>query len=172
MMVLTQTAINYAEAMYEAGFTKEQLEEVRNAFTDCELLGRLLAVPVIPQKEKYAAVDEIFTGEAANLVKLMCENGCVSEILLVCEAYEELLKAKSKEAQAVLTCVNPPDDKQLEKIRQFVCKKQGTDSAQIVIKKDPDILGGFIIQCGDTVYDRSLKGRIDSLRRNLVGEVD
>lgn len=54
----------------------------------------------------------------------MCENGCVSEILLVCEAYEELLKAKSKEAQAVLTCVNPPDDKQLEKIRQFVCKNK------------------------------------------------
>lgn len=51
MMVLTQTAINYAEAMYEAGFTKEQLEEVRNAFSNCELLGRLLAVPVIPKRK-------------------------------------------------------------------------------------------------------------------------
>ena len=171
-MVLTQTAINYAEAMYEAGFTKAQLADVRTAFSGCPYLGKLLSVPVIPLKEKFAAVDEIFSGEAANLVKLMCENDCISQILLVCDAYDELLKAKSMQAQDVLTCVNPPDDKQLEKIKKFICKKQGTDSADIVIKKDPDILGGFIIQCGDTVYDRSLKGRIEKLRRNLVGEVD
>lgn len=171
-MVLTQTAINYAKAMYEAGFTKAQLASVKSAFTECPYLGKLLSVPIIPLKEKFAAVDEIFTGEEANLIKLMCENGCVSQILLVCDAYDELLKAKSMQAQAVLTCVNSPDDEQLEKIKKFICKKQGTDTAEIVIKKDPDILGGFIIQCGDTVYDRSLKGRIEELRRNLVGEVD
>ena len=33
MMVLTQTAINYAEAMYEAEFTKEQLADVRSSFS-------------------------------------------------------------------------------------------------------------------------------------------
>lgn len=171
-MVLTQTAINYAEAMYEAEFTKEQLADVRSAFSGCPDLGKLLSVPVIPLKEKLDAVDQIFTGKAANLVKLMCQNGCISQILLVCDAYDELLKARSMQAQVVLTCVHPPDEEQLEKIKKFICKKQGTGSADIEIKTDPDILGGFIIQCGDTVYDRSLKGRIEKLRRNLVGEVD
>ena len=64
-MVLTQTAINYAEAMYEAEFTKEQLADVRSAFSGCPDLGKLLSVPVIPLKEKLDAVDQIFTGKAA-----------------------------------------------------------------------------------------------------------
>ena len=35
----------------------------------------------------------------------------------------------------------------------------------------PDLLGGFILRCGDCEYDRSVKGKLDKLQQKLTGEV-
>lgn len=167
--MMTQTASNYAKALSEAGFTKAQLDDVLAVFDACEPLMRALSAPTVPEREKEAAADALFQGEAANLVKLMCANGCIRQIYLVAQALEKLELENRGVAVITIRCVTPPDDQQCERIKKFICKKHGYRDASVVIQRDPSLLGGFQICCGDTVYDRSYKGRLNALKQNLVG---
>lgn len=169
---MTQTAINYARALQAAGVTSKQLAPVVSAFSGCTQLMQALSSPVVPEREKQAAADALFQGECANLVKLMCENGCISQISLVAQALQALEKKSRGVAEIIITCITPPDKDQCERIKKFICKKHGFQEARVEIRQDPSLLGGFQIRCGDIVYDRSLKSRLNALKQNLVGEVE
>ena len=68
-------------------------------------------------------------------------------------------------------CVEPPSAEQTEKMRAFVKKKFGAANVELDIAVQPDLLGGFILRCGDCEYDRSVKGKLDKLQQKLTGEV-
>lgn len=170
--MMTQTANNYARALNAAGYTRAQLDGVLAVFSACPQLMQALSSPVVPEKEKQAAADALFQGESANLIKLMCENSCIRQIGLVAQALENIEREQSGVAVITIKCITPPDDTQCERIKQFICKKHGFRDARVEIKQDPSLLGGFQICCGDIVYDRSFKSRLDALKQNLVGEVE
>ncbi len=67
-------------------------------------------------------------------------------------------------AEAVVYCVTEPDEKQLDGLKDFVCRQTGADRADIKIVKDKSLIGGFIIEIGGRQYDRSLKSRLSSVR--------
>ena len=50
-------------------------------------------------------------------------------------------------------------------------KKFGAANVELDIAVQPDLLGGFILRCGDCEYDRSVKGKLDKLQQKLTGEV-
>ena len=68
-------------------------------------------------------------------------------------------------AEATVYCVTEPDERQLEGLKSFVCKTAGADCAEIKIIKDESLIGGFIIEIDGKQYDRSLKGRLSSVRK-------
>ena len=53
------------------------------------------------------------------------------------------------------------------KISAFMRKKYGADEVEIVIRKDPSVVGGFNIFVGDDNYDWSTLGRIRQLRASI-----
>ena len=46
-------------------------------------------------------------------------------------------------------------------------KKFGAANVELDIAVQPDLLGGFILRCGDCEYDRSVKGKLDKLQQKL-----
>ena len=58
-----------------------------------------------------------------------------------------------------------------EALRAFVKKKFGAANVELDIAVQPDLLGGFILRCGDCEYDRSVKGKLDKLQQKLTEEV-
>ena len=68
-------------------------------------------------------------------------------------------KTEVKPVHAVLRCVTPPDEKQLARFRKFLQDKYHADEAEIEIKIEPEINGGFILQIGSEEYDWSASGR-------------
>ncbi|MGM9645810.1 MAG: F0F1 ATP synthase subunit alpha [Eubacteriales bacterium] len=66
-----------------------------------------------------------------------------------------------------IDCITPPDENQLEKIRDFMLAEYGADDVEFVIKKDPTVVGGFRIFVGDENYDWTTLGRIRQLRKSF-----
>lgn len=66
-----------------------------------------------------------------------------------------------------IDCITPPDENQLEKIRDFMLAEYGADEVEFVIKKDPTVVGGFRIFVGDENYDWTTLGRIRQLRKSF-----
>ena len=66
---------------------------------------------------------------------------------------------------AILHYVTPPSDKQNEVILDFLEKKYGPSELELVT--DLSLKGGFILYAGADVYDWSVKGRVEQLRKSL-----
>ncbi|MCR5208166.1 MAG: F0F1 ATP synthase subunit delta, partial [Eubacterium sp.] len=71
-------------------------------------------------------------------------------------------------AKAVVTCVTEPDERQLEGLQDFVCKKTGAKYAELEIVKDESLIGGFIIKIGNKQYDRSLKTKLEEIKNSVT----
>ena len=73
---------------------------------------------------------------------------------------------KSDKSAARLYCVNPPDEKRLKGICEFVKRTYGNDVGLEIIK-DPSLVGGFRLEYGDNVYDWSAKSRIQKFSQDI-----
>ena len=63
--------------------------------------------------------------------------------------YLSAFDAESDVLKVEIDCVTPPNEEQLEGIREFICRKYKTDEVSFVIKKDPSVKGGFKLFVGD-----------------------
>lgn len=66
---------------------------------------------------------------------------------------------------AILHYVTPPSDKQKKGILDFLENKYGPSELELVT--DLSLKGGFILYAGADVYDWSVKGRVEQLRKSL-----
>ena len=82
---------------------------------------------------------------------------------------DEISVKKKTVAKATVYCVTEPDERQLQGLKDFVCKEENASSAVIEIIKDESLIGGFIIEIGNKQYDRSLKSKLGSIR-DIVAE--
>ena len=78
------------------------------------------------------------------------------------------------ELKVSLFYVTPPLDFQLEKIKEFISKKNGVNKEKITIEliKKEELVGGFVLRVGTKEYDWSTKGRLDQLMEKLAGGSD
>ena len=71
----------------------------------------------------------------------------------------------TEKLHALLSCVTPPTEEQRKGILAFLEKKYGACELETV--NDPSLQGGFVLRAGADVYDWSVKGRVEQLRRSL-----
>ena len=162
------SAKQYAHVLYELGISKEAVGETEKLFEEVPVLEETFASPVVPMREKLSSIDKIFPDEIKNFLKVVCRNQRMSEISQILFAYDRYCKMQEGIQMATLTCVEAPDEKRLEKIREFLCEKYHKTDVKIEIVKDTALLGGFILKTGDDEYDWSLKGRLSRLEQKLT----
>lgn len=69
------------------------------------------------------------------------------------------LKEQTESLSAVLRCVIPPNEKQLERFRTFLQKTYHTENVTLDVVKDASLIGGFVLEVGSDEYDWSVRGR-------------
>ncbi len=85
----------------------------------------------------------------------------------VLDAYQERREKRAGAQKAELYYVTPPSEEQQKKIKAFLNQRFGTEDMALELKEDPSLLGGFRIKVGSLEFDRSLKGRLDEMKRRL-----
>ena len=165
---MTQTASNYGTVLFELGVKKEIVEKTKEIFSLTEELPKMLQSPIVSKDAKHRLIEDIFPEEIRNFLKVVCRNQRMSEIAQILFAYDKYSKKQEGIQMTTLTCVEAPDEKRLEKIREFLCEKYHKTDVKIEIVKDPALLGGFILKTGDDEYDWSLKGRLSRLEQKLT----
>lgn len=165
---MTQTAINYAKALYELKIPRQIIMDTKQAFIDVPELTAFFMNPTISLESKYDVIDKIFSKEIKNFLKVLCNYQSVGEIINIFQAYEDYEREKQNKILAKLYYVNPPNENQLEKLQSFLCNEFGVFKAEIVQEEKPELLGGFVLLAGDKEYDWSIKGRFEILKQKLT----
>ena len=165
---MTQTAINYAKAIFELGFEKQALDKSREIFECAPELMEALVDPSIKISSKRAVIDKLFPESVRNFIKLLCDNGSVALFFEICDAYEAIADEAAGELVAELVYTTAPSDSQLDGIKKKLLKDYGKTSIKLTLTEDKDLLGGFIIKVGDEEIGHSVRGHLKGLSQKLI----
>ena len=81
--------------------------------------------------------------------------------------FEDELQEESNILKVEIQCITPPNEVQLEKLKEFFLAEYKADDIDFIINKDLSVVGGFNIFVGDENYDWSTLGRIRQLRKSF-----
>ncbi len=165
---MNQTAINYATALYELSISNEAVEETARLFFQTPQLKQVLTSPVTSLKEKRTAIARIFPPAMQNFLKELCDNRDADQIDQILEAYRSYRCEMNGILEAELRCAAEPSAEQLKQIAGHLCRKYGKSDVRWTIRRDPSLMGGFVIRVGDIESDWSLKGRLKQLQQKLM----
>jgi F-type H+-transporting ATPase subunit delta len=176
----TGAARRYAKALADLATrdgkvaeTGEELRAHRELFNADANLKSMLQNPSVTQDAKTRVVSAILDRTqpsplVRNFLLLLIKNDRMQDLDLIEPRYERLANERLGRITAqVITAVELEDD-QYASIEQKVA---AVTQKTVMLEKqvDPSILGGVIVKIDHTVLDGSLRGRMQRLRRELVG---
>ena len=168
----------YAEALFEAARERDELEAVRDelqefgdALEESEELKLFYYGGQIPEREKRRAIDALTEGMALstrNFLKILSDNGreeILDEVLL---RYEELVKEHLGRVEVEVTTAVELTDDEVERIKERLARSLEGREVILQTSVDPNILGGAVFRFGGRMIDSSVRGRLASLREEML----
>ena len=95
---MTQTAKNYAQALYELHVDAESVKTAETILKEVPEVGESLTNPTIAFHVKEKIIDRIFPEGIRNFIKVVCRNQKSGLLLEMFEAYRKL---KEKQTRAL-----------------------------------------------------------------------
>ena len=166
----------YARAIFElaqedkdlAGWSR-RVERVAQALED-EGTRQLLENPTVPLEARLEALDAAAKGwdeQAKNLAKLLVGAGRAGAAGQVAEEYQRLVDEAEGRVQATaVTAVELPP-RERDQLSKELASSLGRE-VRLHVKVDPSIIGGLVLQFGDSLIDASVATRLQQLRRRLA----
>jgi F-type H+-transporting ATPase subunit delta len=105
--------------------------------------------------------------ELRNLLAVLIDNGRIASVAEVAAAYRRLLQDQLGIRQAEIITARELDYRERESLLADVARLAGA-RIEASFKLDKSILGGTVVRIGSTVYDGSVRGRLDRLKEALV----
>lgn len=170
----------YAQAFLEV-ITAEKLDAtaVGNQLNDflatwngSPELREFFVNPAIPALQKVSFLDTLnkklgLLKELRNLLAVLISNDRIGHVVEVAAAYRKLLQEQLGIRQAEIVTARELSPAEREALVAEVGKLAGA-KIEASFKLDATILGGTVVRIGSTVYDGSVRGRLDRLKEALV----
>ncbi len=172
-------AVRYAKSLHDLAIEQNKLERVmedvksfRELIQDRDF-ALFVKSPVIPHQRKAELADKILKGKYDPLtmafLRILFQKGREKYLAEIASEFIALYK-KFKGISTVKLTTAAPLSEQVIKQLEAKLKSGGITSEQIEFhtKVDPDMIGGFILEVDDLVYDASLAHKLDALRREFA----
>ena len=166
-------ALAYLNAAATAG-EADPLEEIQS-FQDDVLnaspkFAEMLTSPFLNRDQKLALITKTIEPHASanfgKFLKTLIEHDRADLFPVVLLAVRDELEVRRGQQRVNVTSAVSLSEEQLNRIKNRL--QSALKSEPILIPTvDESLIGGLVIQVGDTVYDGSLKTRLTSLRRRL-----
>jgi F-type H+-transporting ATPase subunit delta len=167
----------YAEAIFEIGVEKNQLDEIYEQFTTVtEVLKTektfwvILETPNVDVDDKKAMLHDIFKGELntsfENFLKLLFDKNRFVDIYDIYISFKEMVLKEKNLLEAIVVTVVEMSDGSLNKLKGNL-EKRFNKTVLISNEIDPEILGGAVIYIGSEVIDGSVRAKLNGMKTNV-----
>jgi F-type H+-transporting ATPase subunit delta len=173
-------ASRYAEALADVVFdshlklddVRAQLRDFAGAWHESADLREVFLDPTFPIDEKVAILDKLnqrlhMGREVRNFIAVLINHDRLHAFDEVLEDFRHEVNRRLGIAEVEVTTARRLDEEErrsLEAQVSTVLKSQIT----AVFHQDPSLVGGVIVRVGSTVYDGSVRGRLDRLKEQLA----
>lgn len=171
-------ARKYAEALFDLGQRNERVEEYGSALRsvadllESEPRFRLfLDTPRIDDVEKKKLVREVFGASlpkhVLHFVLVAIEKRRQRLLRSIASEYDLLVDTHLGREHVEVTVARPLDDATSAMVADRLSKVIGKQAIPHIRVK-PEILGGFVVRTGDTIYDGSVRRRLERMRSRML----
>jgi F-type H+-transporting ATPase subunit delta len=170
-------ARRYAEAAFQLATRDDALDAYAEGL---ELAVQMLAGeeardivrnPARPLRERIEFVSGMLERRVPEpvfkLVGLLVERGRVDRLPDVAAEYHRLLNAERDVVEALATTALPLTGDETSALQRKVAEMTGR-TVDLRVEVDDSLIGGLTVRVGDTLYDASVRGRLERLRERLV----
>ncbi len=139
-------------------------------------LREVMADPSIPQEQKVRLLDAIasrtgMSRTVRNLLAVVTAQERLHELPQITEAYLQLSDRDSGVVEAEVTSARPLDEAGRRALEASVAQMAGSAQVRATYREDPSLLGGAMVRVGSTVYDGSVRGHLEQMKRRMLAAV-
>ncbi len=170
----------YATALFNLGFENgleqaelfgQNLMAISSAVSENKKLQELFESPIISDDEKKKVISGLLKTINGNetvkrFFNLLADRKRLSQVVAIAEDYKTMLdNAKGISQGKIITAISL-DSKHKSNI-QSQMEKQSNRKLELEFAVDPAILGGVVLNIGQTVFDASLRAQLNNLREHI-----
>jgi F-type H+-transporting ATPase subunit delta len=131
----------------------------------------ILRNPARPLAERTELVDTLLAKRVPDpvrkIVGLLVGRGKVDRLESVAAEYHRLLNREHGVVEALATAASPLSGEETTALKRKVAEMTGK-TVDLRVEVDESLIGGITVRVGDTLYDASVRGRLERLRERLV----
>jgi F-type H+-transporting ATPase subunit delta len=166
----------FADVVFEAHLNahevQKQLDNFLAAWWESDDLREVFLDPSFPADQKVAILDKLnarlgMSAQVRNFLAVLIQHDRMNVLGEVLTEYRREINQRLGISEVHITSARPLEADERHGIEQKVASLTGTQ-VQATYHEDKSLLGGVIVRVGSTVYDGSVKGRLDRLKAQLA----
>jgi len=172
-------AIRYAKALLLKGKEEGSLDELKEdikfleeSFKEHGDLYEVLHQPTTAISKKIKIIDEIYSSRLnpviTDFLKLIIKNRREYFMLDIFRNFFDLYNEEKGIKSAILTTAVELGKKEQTAVKTFIKKNFNANEINLNVIVDKSIMGGFIIQIQDQLFDVSVQRQLDLIRKNFL----
>jgi F-type H+-transporting ATPase subunit delta len=149
---------------------REQLGQFADALEDSHELRLFFFSPYFSSKEKQSGLERLLDGadeRLVNFLDLLIENHRMPVIFRVRREYNRLWEQDKRLLPVVLTSAVELDEQTTRGLGERIGERTGR-TVELTTRVEPDILGGIVVQVGNSILDASIRNRLEQLRTQVA----
>ena len=178
---MKSASLQYATALADiaaergaAAAAGKQLGDFVAAYQNSAELRNFLASPAVTREEKHAVVQKIAERLGAgkilrNFLMVVIDHRRTLLLPEIAETLQEVLRQRQGVSEAEIRSAVELSEAQRKRLAQTLEKMAGR-KVEARFSLDPSLLGGAVVRMGSTIYDGSLRSRLNTLRARLTSE--
>lgn len=157
----------------DAGRAARELYSLSQLVAGNKQLREVWEAPSIPPTQKRGLLDAIvakegISREVRNFIAVLMDHGRMAFLSAIVKEFELEMDRRLGFAEAEVTSARDLSDTERKALESQVEKLSGK-RVRARYSRDESLRGGAVIKIGSTIYDGSVKGRLEKLREQLVG---
>ena len=174
-------AERYASALVDVALEKKQADQVKaelSAFValvrESAELRAFLANPTIGRAIKHAAIEQLVARMGAsrtlrNYLFVIVDQRRAGMLEEIEQAFSRILDARQGITQATVTSAGELNPKERAELAA-VLTKLTRERVQAEFATDSTLIGGTVVRIGSTIYDGSIRTRLERMRARMISE--
>jgi F-type H+-transporting ATPase subunit delta len=174
---MEEIAAVYARSLFEVAQDQDKLADVReqlgafaDALSETHELQVFLFSPYFSTAEKEEGLDRVVSDAdpvILNFLKLLIEKHRMPVLFRIRAIFDALWEEENKLLPVSITSAVELDEAVVKQLVDRIAE-QTDRTVEVTSQVDPDILGGIVVQVGNSVLDASVRNRLEQLRKQVA----
>lgn len=153
---------------------ERQLEDFVETLEASKELREVLQNPSIGLDSKLKLLDAMATRmqmarQTRNFLAVLLQNDRIDALNAIATDYRGEIRARLHIGEAEITSTRELDAEERMQVEREAASLAGL-KIQATYRQDASLLGGIVLRIGDTVYDGSVRGRLERMRAMLIAD--